>query len=245
MIKKTVLIIGASSDIGKASAKLFAKNGYNIIGTYNNTNIDNVINDCKALGASFLSLKLDVDDYENITNVFEIVRLNAEYLDCVIYLPGKSEQENLLCDYNVEQINKIIDINLKGAVLCNKEAMKLLIKQKHGSIINLSSIYGVYGGACETAYSAAKAGVIGLTKALAQECAPYNVRVNAVAPGFIETNMTRHFNAEEKEIIKQNTPLKRLGQPDDVANAIYFLASDNSSFITGEVLNVNGGAIKF
>ena len=129
--------------------------------------------------------------------------------------------------------------------MCNKEAMKYLIKQKHGSIVNISSIYGIYGGACESTYSASKAGIIGLTKALAQECGPFGVRVNAIAPGYIQTRMTKVFNDEEKENIKNATPLCRLGNVTDVANATFFLANDDSSFITGQVLEVSGGATIF
>ena len=142
-------------------------------------------------------------------------------------------------------IDKIIDINLKGTIYCNQILSKYFIKQKHGNIINISSIYGLYGGACESTYSAAKAGIIGLTKALALELAPLNIRVNAIAPGFIETNMTSCFDKQEKENIKKNTPLRRLGKPCDVANAALFLASDRAEFITGEVLSISGGALRF
>lgn len=245
MIKKSVFIIGISSDIGKATAKVFAQNGYDIIGTYNNSKIDEIKKICECLGVKFDAIKLDVTNFEDIKNAFEKAERQSDFLDCMVYLPGISEKESLLCDYTKEQIERILDVNLKGAIYCNREAMKLFIKQKHGVIVNMSSIYGVYGGACESAYSAAKAGIIGLTKALAEECGPYGVRVNAVAPGCIETKMTSCFSAEEKSEINANTPLKRLGQPEDVANVIYFLASDHSSFITGEVLNVNGGAVRF
>ncbi len=245
MIKKTVIIIGVSSDIGKKTAKVFAQNGYDIIGTYNHGKIDDVKISCESLNANFKAIKLDTTKFEDVEEAFKKISSLSEYLDCLVYLPGLSEKENLLCDYTKEQIEKIIDVNLKGAIFCNREAMKYMIKQKRGSIINMSSIYGVYGGACETAYSAAKAGIIGLTKALAQECGQFGVRVNAVAPGCIETKMTSCYSKEEKQEIAHNTPLGRLGQPEDVANAIYFLASDNASFITGEALNINGGATRF
>lgn len=245
MLRKSVLITGASGDIGYAIGQKFAQNGYNVIGTYNKGNVDKLKEYCKIQNVDFLPLKLELCDIDNIHNCFNEAIKNSDYLDTIVCNAGISEEECLLTDMNIDQIQKLIDVNLKGTILCNQEASKHFIKLKHGSIINISSIYGVYGGACETVYSATKSGIIGLTKALALECAPYGIRVNGVAPGFIETNMTSHFNKIEKENIIQNTPLKRLGQPEDVANAVYFLASDNSSFITGEIINVNGGAIRF
>ena len=126
----------------------------------------------------------------------------------------------------------------------NKEVLKHFISQKHGNIVNVSSIYGISGGSLESVYSACKAGIIGLTKSLAVECAPF-VRVNAVAPGCIETKMTSNLSKIDKQCVVDATPLERLGTPQDVANSIYFLASDESSFITGEVLSVTGGAYRF
>ena len=245
MIKKSVFITGGSGDIGFAIAKEFADNGYNIIATYNNNNCDRIIDYCNKNNIEIKTFKMDLENYQEIESCIKSAFDESEYLDCAICNAGISKAEILLCDESKENIDKIIDVNLKGTIYCNKLLSKYFIKQKHGNIINISSIYGLYGGACESTYSATKAGIIGLTKALAIELAPLNIRVNAIAPGFIETNMTSCFNKQEKENIKDNTPIHRLGTPFDVANAALFLASDKASFITGEVLTISGGALRF
>ena len=129
--------------------------------------------------------------------------------------------------------------------MAHQQAMKYLIKQKHGAIVNVSSVYGKYGGPYETVYSATKAGIIGLTKSLADECAPYGVRVNSVSPGYVQTKMTEGYSEKEKEIIKEKTPLRKLGTGEDIAKLIFFLATDNSSFITGEDVTISGGVLRF
>ena len=241
MIKKSVFIIGASSDIGKATALLFAEKGYNIIATYNSS--PNSFKDLKN-SYNIKTIKMDITDIASIEKGFEQAFSNHEYIENIIICPGISEKEMMLIDMPNQTIEQILKINLLGITLCNKYAAKYLLEKKHGSIVNLSSVYGIDGGCCEAVYSASKAGIIGLTKALAKECAPY-VRVNAVAPGFIETKMTSHFNQEERENIASSIPLKRLGATEDVANAIYFLSCEASSYITGEVLTVSGGTTNF
>lgn len=245
MIKKTAFIIGASSEIGLCTAKLLIDNNYNIIATYNNGNIDELVSYAKSKKVIVCPIKLNVSSPEEIKEVFAYAFKNFDYIDTIIYCCGICEKECLLCDMPLSQIEKTIDINLKGCILCNKEASSYLIKQRHGNIVNISSIYGVYAGPCETVYAATKAGINGLTKSLALECAPYSVRVNAVAPGFIDTKMNAQFSAQDKKDIIANTPLNRLGTCEDVAKAILFLSTDASSFITGEILNVNGGAVKY
>ena len=150
----------------------------------------------------------------------------------------------MLIDKQTELIDDILSSNLRGTILFNKEILKRFMSQKHGNIVNVSSIYGISGGSLESVYSSCKAGIIGLTKSLAIECAPF-VRVNAVAPGCIETKMTNNLSKIDKQCVIDSTPLERLGTPQDVANAIYFLACDESSFITGEVLSVTGGVTRF
>ena len=242
MIKKTVFIIGASSGIGYECAKYFSQKGYNIIATYNSTGLEKLKNECKSI---VCEIKVDVSDYQSIITAFSKAFDFCPYIESVIYCAGICEKEMLLCDMDKDLIEKILDINLKGCIFANREAMKYFIKQKYGNIVNISSIDGVYGCACETAYSASKAGIDGLTRSLALECAQYGIRVNSVAPGFIETRMTNHFNKKEKQDVITKTPLGRLGTPEDVAKAVYFLATDESSFITGEILNVNGGATRY
>ena len=152
--------------------------------------------------------------------------------------------EKMLIDTTLDEILQVVNVNLISAVVCNKLAAKYFLDKKSGCIINIASIYGIYGGSCEAVYSATKAGMIGLTKSLADELGPY-VRVNAIAPGYIQTAMTEGYSKQEQEEIKNRTPLCRLGQPENVADAALFLSSDEANFITGQVLEVSGGAIKF
>ncbi len=243
-MKKTVFVIGASGGIGDAVCREFAKENYNIVATYFNNELNNLESYCKEF-TTLTKFKLDVCDMQNIKSVFEKVFKDNLYIESVINCTGISLPEKLLIDETNENIDKIIDINLKGAIYLSREAMKYLSKQKHGSIINISSIYGKYGGSCEAVYSATKGAINALTKSLAQECASFNVRVNAVAPGYIATNMTKRYSENEKKDIIAATPLNRLGQPDDVAKVIKFLASESASFITGEVIQVSGGADKY
>lgn len=246
MIRKGVLIIGASKGIGLTIARKFSLMGYDIFGTYNSSSpkdFDNIKKNCPETIVE--SYKLDVNSPSNISTVFEKVFKTHPCIDAVIYNSGISCGEKMLCDNTDEEINQLLEVNLRGAILVNREASKYFLKQRHGSIINISSIYGIYGGSCESVYSACKAGMIGLTKALALELGSSNIRVNAVAPGYIQTDMTANYTEEEKNSIIASTPLQRLGRTDDVANAVYFLSSNESSFITGQVLEVSGGATIF
>lgn len=244
-MKKSVMIVGATGGIGLGLVERFARGGYDIVATYNKSKINEVENICKRYSAKLLSMKMDISIFEDVEKGFEQAFKESDYLDCVVVNSGISVGESLLCDMIVEDIDKTIDVNLKGAIYCNREAQKHFIKQKHGNIVNISSIYGIYGGCCESAYSASKGGIISLTKALADECGCFGVRVNAVAPGCIETKMTEDYLKTQREELENNSPLKRIGKPIDVANAVYFLASEDASFITGEVLTVSGGASKF
>lgn len=246
MIRKGVLIIGANKGIGLAIARKFALMNYDIFGTYNSSSheeLNKIQTNCPDIKVK--SLKLDISSPTQIKDVVIEVFSSHPYIDAVVVNSGISLGEKMLCDFSEDEIAQILDINLKGAILVNREVSKYLTSQKHGSIVNISSIYGIYGGSCEAVYSASKAGIIGLTKALSNELAQFNIRVNAVAPGFIQTDMTSNFSDKEKEEIIASTPLHKLGRPDDVANAVYFLASGDSSFITGQVLEVSGGATTF
>lgn len=246
MIRKGVLIIGANKGIGLAIARKFALMNYDVFGTYHSNGDDEFLKIKENCPLSTIkSFKLDVSSPSQITKVIEKVFKSHPFIDCVVYNSGISIGEKMLMDTTTEEIDKTLSINLRGAIIANRESSKFLTKQKHGSIINISSIYGIYGGCCEAVYSASKSGLIGLSKSLAEELGSSKIRVNTIAPGFIQTDMTSKFNKEEKDLVKKQTPLQRLGTPTDVANAVYFLASDEASFITGQVLEISGGATKF
>ncbi len=246
MTKNKAFIIGATGGIGLAIVEKFAENGYDIIATYNSSNTKEIEKICERNKVELKTVKIDVSNFQSVEEGFKDA-FSLNNIQTVIFNSGISLGEKLLCDQPTEDINTIIDVNLKGAIYCNRQAQKHFIDKinKNSSIVNISSIYGLYGGACESAYSASKGGIVALTKAMADECGAFGVRVNAVAPGYIQTPMTDSYSDEEKHACINRTPLKRLGSPQDVANAVYFLASDDTSFITGEVLTVSGGVLKF
>ena len=244
MIRKTVIITGGFGDIGKATAEKFAKNGYNIALTYLNTFDAEFVTNLKKYNVEVFAMHCDQSSESEIINFVNSAFKDFEYIDTLVTCAGKAEETTMLTDKTTENIDNIININLRGTILFNKEVLKHFISQKHGNIVNISSIYGNSGGSLESVYSACKAGVIGLTKSLAVEYAPF-VRVNAVAPGCIETKMTANLSKVDKECVVDSTPLERLGTPEDVANAIYFLASEESSYITGEVLQISGGIVRY
>lgn len=244
MLRKSVIITGGFGDIGKATAEKFAQNGYNIALTYLNTFDTDFIQKLKSYGVDVLALPCDQTNESNIISFLGSVFKEFEYVDTFVACAGRAEPVQMLIDKPTETIDEIININLRGTILFNKAILQRFIDQKHGSIVNVSSIYGISGGSLESVYSACKAGIIGLTKSLSIEAAPF-VRVNAVAPGCIETKMTSNLTEIDKTCIIDSTPLDRIGKPEDVANSIYFLASEESGFITGEVLSVTGGVARF
>lgn len=244
MIRKTAIITGGFGDIGKATAEKFAKNGYNIALTYLNSFDSTFIDKIKAYGVDVLALYCDQRSESDIINFVNSVFNEFEYIDVAVLNAGKSEIECLLSEKETEEIDDILSTNLRGTILFSRELSKKFMLQKHGNIIMISSVFGQTGGSLESVYSASKAGIIGLSKSLAVELSP-NIRVNCVSPGYIDTKMNNVYSKDTIKYIKNETPLERLGEPDDVANAIYFLASDESSFITGVDLTVSGGIVKF
>lgn len=243
MIRKSVIITGASGGIGSETALKFARNGYNVGITYNKNKSTGLEEKIKKLGVDCLMLHLDQTDIKEIGDVFDKFFSHFDYVECVVCNAGVAEKGKLLIDRKDEDIQKILDVNLMGTICANREACKHLIQQKKGSIVNVSSILGKVGGSCEVVYSASKAGIIGLTKALAKEVGEFGIRVNAVAPGMIQTNMTAGFSKKEKDNLVKMTALNRLGEVDDVASVIYFLGSDESKFVTGECIEVSGGLL--
>lgn len=237
---KTVLITGASKGIGEQTARAFFANGYNVVINYNNSE-DRALALAKELNMP--AFKADVSNFEQAKALVDFTLQKFNKIDVLVNNAGIALPSAVLQDTTDEDFDKIVAVNLKGVYNCSKAVVDSMVFNGGGSIINLSSVWGQIGGSCETLYSMTKAGVIGFTKALASELAPSKIRVNAVAPGFILTDMTSHLSKEAVDEFLTGVPLGRVGTVDEVANAILFLASDNASYITGQVLAVNGGII--
>lgn len=243
MIRKTVIITGGFGDTGKAIAEKFAANGYNVALTFLNSFDSEFIKKLEKFNIQVFALHCDQKSENDIINFVNSVFSEFEYVDTLVACAGKAETEGLLCEKTTSEIDEILNVNLRGTILFNREVSRRFLSQKHGSIVNISSIYAETGGSLESVYSATKGAINSLTKSLAVELAP-SVRVNAVAPGIINTKMNKDYSKEAISYAKNQTPLARLGNPEDVANCAYFLASDESSFVTGEILTVSGGALR-
>lgn len=241
---KTVLITGASKGIGAATAILFAQSGYNVVINYNNS-YESASLLCRSLASHGYSV---IAQKANVANKLEVELMVKETLykfgslDILVNNAGIAHQA-LLSDTDEIDFDRIIDVNLKGVYNCCKAVIPSMVSRKAGKIINISSMWGQVGASCEVAYSASKAGVIGLTKALAKELAPSSITVNAIAPGLIETNMNANLTIEELTDFVNEIPLGRMGSADEIAQGIMFLASDKADYITGQVLGINGGFV--
>ena len=243
-MNKTVLITGASKGIGAATAIRFAEKGYNVVMNYNNS-VQSALILQKSLSESGYKVIAYQANVRNRIDVDLMVKETIERfggIDILINNAGIANQ-GLFTDISEIEWNEIMDVNLNGTFNCCQAVLPYMINRKSGCIINISSMWGQVGASCEVAYSAAKAGVIGLTKALAKEVGPSGIRVNCIAPGLIETGMNQELSLEDVASIVDETPIGRIGTTNDVAAAALYLASDDSSFITGQVLGVNGGYI--
>lgn len=243
-MNKTVIVTGASKGIGAATAILFAQKGYNVVINYNDSyESANIL--CRSLASHGYSV---ITQKANVANKLEVDLMIKETLykfgsiDVFVNNAGIAFQ-GLITDTDENDFDKIIDVNLKGVYNCCKAVTPVMVNQKYGKIINISSMWGQVGASCEVAYSAAKAGVIGLTKALAKELAPSGITVNAIAPGIIETNMNSNLSVEELADFIEDIPLGRMGSADEIAATILFLSSKNADYITGQVLGINGGYV--
>lgn len=243
-MKKIALITGASRGIGAQIAKTFAQNNYTVIINYNSSQklAENVVAEIIGFGGEALAIKADVANKNEVEKMFQTIIKIFGHIDVLVNNAGISLNK-LLIDCEEEDFDKIISINLKGTFLASKYALKSMISQQSGCIVNISSFWGQTGGANETLYSASKAGVIGLTKAMAKEYALCNIRVNAVSAGVIKTQMNDEYGENFYEEIKQQIPTEKIGCPQDVADAVLFLVSKQANYITGQILNVNGGIL--
>lgn len=241
---KCALITGATRGIGKQIAITLAKQGYNIALNYRKENeeLENTKKEIEKIGVQILAVKGDVANFEDCENFVKQVIERFGQIDVLVNNAGITK-DMLLMRMKKEDFEQVIDTNLVGTFNVTKNVVPYMMKARSGRIINISSVVGISGNAGQTNYSASKAGIIGFTKSLAKEIASRNILVNAVAPGFIETNMTDVLKDDVKQEIAKNIPLKRMGTTQDVANVVKFLASDNSSYITGQVINVDGGML--
>ena len=241
---KCALITGATRGIGKQIAITLAKQGYNIALNYRKENeeLENTKKEIEKIGVQILAVKGDVANFEDCENFVKQVIERFGQIDVLVNNAGITK-DMLLMRMKKEDFEQVIDTNLVGTFNVTKNVVPYMMKARSGRIINISSVVGISGNAGQTNYSASKAGIIGFTKSLAKEIASRNILVNAVAPGFIETNMNDVLKDDVKQEIAKNIPLKRMGTAQDVANVVKFLASDDSSYITGQVINVDGGML--
>ena len=239
---KTAIVTGGSRGIGRAVCLELARRGCNIVLSFagNTAAADQTVSDCQALGVQALAVQGSVADADAVKALFDAALEKFGAIDILVNNAGIT-RDNLLMLLKEEDFDAVVDTNLKGAFLCMKAAVRPMMKQRHGRIISLSSVVGLRGNAGQVNYAASKAGVIGMTKSLAKELASRGVTVNAIAPGFIETDMTAAMPEAAKTATLASIPMGRLGQAEDVARAIAFLAAEESGYITGQVLCVDGG----
>lgn len=241
---KVALVTGASRGIGRDIALNFAKNGATVIVNYqgNEAAANETVEEIKSLGGNAVAMKCTVSSFSAVGEMVDSVINTFGKIDILVNNAGIT-RDNLIVRMKEEDFDEVIDVNLKGCFNTIKCVSKIMMKQRSGKIINISSVSGVAGNAGQLNYCAAKAGIIGMTKSAAKELAARNITVNAIAPGFIDTDMTRVLSDDVKEALLQQIPLKKLGNVSDISNTAVFLASDMSNYITGQVINVNGGMV--
>lgn len=241
---KTVLVTGASRGIGKEIAIKFAENGYNVILNYNKNQkkAELLANKLNKMGCRTLICKADVSNDKEVNKMVDTALKTFGSIDVLVNNAGVALSK-ILQETSSLEIQKTFGVNTFGTINCTKAVVKNMISNKVGKIINISSIWGKVGASMETIYSASKGAVIAFTLALAKELAPSNISVNCICPGVVETDMLKCYTEQEKNELRLNTPMLRLGKPEDIANAVYFLATENASFITGQVLTIDGGFV--
>ncbi len=239
MNNKVAFITGGAKGIGEAIVKRLFADGYKVAFTYNNSE-EKAQELVAQLGESCKAYKLDITDSNAVNSVVADIEQNFGEIAVLVNNAGIAQQA-LFTDITDDMWHKMLETNLSGAFYCSRAVLKYMINRKSGKIINISSVWGETGGSCEVHYSASKAGLIGMTKALAKEVGLSGITVNSVSPGVILTDMTSHFDEDTMNTLKEETPLNKIGTPEDVAGAVSFLASGNADFITGQNISVNGG----
>ncbi len=244
-MEQTVLITGASRGIGAAAARKFAQLGWKVAVNYctGQAAAESLVEQLRAAGAAAVAFGGDVSRPEEAKDLVKRAEEELGPLTALVCNAGVAGRQMLLTDVTYQEWRRMMEVNLDGVFHVMQAAIPGFVHRKAGSIVTVSSMWGVSGGSCEAAYSASKAGVIGLTQAMAKELGPSGIRVNCVAPGVIDTDMNAHLSREDLEQLAEETPLGRIGTPEEVAEGIYFLASSAAGFITGQVLQINGGIL--
>jgi len=240
---KVAFVTGGAQGIGRTISEELARAGAHVV--LGDLNLEGAQATAEAInisGGYASAVKIDVSNATEVREVFDIIIKDKKPVDILVNNAGIT-RDGLMVRMKESDWDLVLDINLKGSFLCSQQAAKQMMKQKSGAIVNIASIVGVMGNFGQANYSASKAGVIGLTKTLAREVASRGIRVNAIAPGFIDTEMTRVLDEEVRQKLIEQIPLARLGLPEDVARCVNFLVSDKSSYITGQVINLNGGML--
>lgn len=239
---KTVMVTGGTRGIGRAIAQAFAAQGANIVINYrsNEAEASAAREALESYGVEVLAVKADISDFQQVESLVEEAILRFKTIDVLVNNAGIT-RDNLMIRMEEAEFDQVIDTNLKGAFNCMHHVAKKMLKQRQGRIINIASVSGLVGNAGQINYAASKAGLVGMTKTAARECAARGVTVNAVAPGFIETEMTAVLPENVQKDILTKIPLKRMGKPEEVAALVSFLASEASSYITGQLFTVDGG----
>ena len=242
--KEVVFVTGGSRGIGKAIALKYAENGYNVVINYvsDKTDVEELEKEFKEKGVESLIIKADVSKTEEVENVVKQAIEKFGKIDVLVNNAGIT-RDNLILRMKEEDFDSVISTNLKGTFNVTKNAVSYMMKKRAGKIVNISSVVGVSGNAGQCNYAASKAGIIGFTKSIAKELASRGILANCIAPGFIGTDMTEVLSDAVKENINNQIPLKRMGSPEEIAKAVYFLGGEENTYITGQVLNVDGGMI--
>ena len=245
MVKdKNAIVTGGTRGIGREIARTLAQNGSNIAINYRkyNEEVESLIEELKSFGVKVVACKCDVSNEEEVINFIKEVKDKFESIDILVNNAGITK-DGLIIRMSEKDFDDVIDVNLKGTFNTTKAVSSIMVKQRYGKIINISSVVGVAGNAGQCNYAASKAGVIGFSKSVARELAARNINVNVIAPGYINTDMTSVLPDRVKEEVIKTIPMKKIGEPKEIANLVLFLSSNLSNYITGQVINVDGGMV--